>query len=155
MTSGRRQTVVAVLLAVVLGVGAFWAARYWQAGKPAYQRLSGPADCRLEAGPCEAVLASGEVRASIDPLGIPLMTTLTLAVDLDAIDAENVIVDIRGLNMDMGLNRTRLARDAAGTWRGETILPVCSQRRMEWEAAVQIDGAARIEVPFRFHTVRP
>ena len=65
------------------------------------------------------------------------------------------MVEIRGLNMEMGLNRTQLTPIGEGSWAGETILPVCSQRRMEWEAAVQLDLEQRYELPFLFHTTRP
>jgi hypothetical protein len=56
--------------------------------------------------------------------------------------------------MDMGLNRTLLQGIQDGRWEGETILPICSQRRMQWEAAVRLDGDGRFEVPFVFDTRR-
>ena len=83
------------------------------------------------------------------------MKPLRITADVEGLAVQNVHVEIRGLNMDMGLNRTRLEETAQGHWEGETILPVCSQRRMEWEAAVRLDADRRVEVPFVFHTVRP
>jgi hypothetical protein len=92
---------------------------------------------------------------SISPGEIPLMKPLKLAVITEGLAPETMVVEIRGLNMEMGLNRTQLTPIAEGGWAGETILPVCSQRRMEWEAALQLDLDRRYEVPFRFHTTRP
>lgn len=83
------------------------------------------------------------------------MKTLELEVATKGLDVRAATVEIRGLNMDMGLNRTLLSREADGLWRGETILPICSQRRMKWEAAVQLDAGQGLEVPFAFHTTRP
>ena len=103
---------------------------------------------------CQPV-AGTPVRLAISPDSIPLMQTLSLEFDAGALAPTMVAVDIRGLNMDMGLNRTVLARSDDGRWLGETILPVCSQRRMEWEAAVQIETDRRLEVPFLFSTLRP
>ncbi len=140
---------------VALAGAGFVAARYWQSQQAVYQRTEGPRDCFLHDGPCEQPVAGTPVRLAISPNSIPLMQTLTLEFDAGVLAPTGVAVDIRGLNMDMGLNRTVLARSEDGRWRGETILPVCSQRRMEWEAAVQIETDQRFEVPFLFSTVRP
>jgi len=43
----------------------------------------------------------------------------------------------------------------SGVWTGETILPICSQREMKWEAAVRLDADSRSEIPFLFRTSRP
>lgn len=148
-----------IVLVAVLSTGLAWlgftAARHWQAQPVSYARPAGLAACRLEAGACRQALGDAAVALRILPGEIPLMETLSLEVELAAIDAAAVRIDIRGVNMDMGLNRTRLVRSEDGSWRGQTILPVCSQRRMEWEAAVLIDGDRPLSVPFLFSTTRP
>ena len=86
-----------------------------------------------------------------------MMKTLELEVRTRGLKIDGVVVDIRGLNMDMGLNRTELSPDAAGGWSGRAVLPVCSRSRMEWEAQVRLrDPGAAFEwlVPFRFDTRR-
>jgi hypothetical protein len=151
LTQGLLGLVVALALATMGYLGA----RYWQDAQGRYERLDAPQDCDLRAGPCQKAVGDGGVSLALSPADIPLMTTLTLQVELESLEAQAVRVDIRGLNMDMGLNRTRLRRVADGSWQGETVLPVCSQRRMEWEAAVLIEGPERLEVPFPFYTTRP
>lgn len=146
--------VVVVALAVLM-LTAFVLARKWQSADTAYQRLEAPADCDLRAGPCRQRVADGEVQLTLSPAAIPLMQTLSVSVVTSGLQAERVTVEIRGLNMDMGLNRTRLEQVGSGAWAGETILPICSQRRMEWEAAVRVDGLGRFEIPFPFATTRP
>jgi hypothetical protein len=149
------RIVLVAIAAVGLAWLAFIAARHWPAQPTAYPRPDGVAGCQLEAGACRQQIGAASVGMRIRPGKIPLMETLSVTVQLEAIDATGVLVDIKGLNMDMGLNRIRLSRSNAGEWRGETILPVCSQRRMEWEAAVLIDGKRPMAVPFLFSTTRP
>lgn len=154
MNPAIRGLLTLAVFAALAGAG-FFGARYWQNQQAVYQRMDGPADCFLQDGPCAQPVAGTPVRLAISPDSIPLMQTLSLEFDAGALAPTMVAVDIRGLNMDMGLNRTVLARSDDGRWLGETILPVCSQRRMEWEAAVQIETDRRFEVPFLFSTLRP
>ena len=144
-----------LLGAVLMAAVAYGVARHWLAGQPSYARVALVQDCDLRAGACRAEVDDGGVVLAISPTDIPLMQPLTLMVGSEGLEVSEVVVEIRGRNMDMGLNRTRLQRTADGRWHGETILPICSQRRMEWEAAVRLDGATRLEVPFAFHTERP
>ena len=154
MTPTIRGVLTFALFALLVGAS-FFAARFWLCQQSVYKRRVGPIDCFLQNGACEQLVDGVPVRLHITPETIPLMQTLTLEVDVGDRVPSQVAVDIRGLNMDMGLNRTVLALSEEGVWRGETILPVCSQRRMEWEAAVQVEIDERLEVPFLFSTVRP
>jgi hypothetical protein len=153
--SSRVPSILAVVGAVALGGLAFWGARNWLPAGSGYERLALSSPCDLRSGPCEHRLDAGGIQFAISPTDLPLMQTLTLDVRLDGIDADRVQVSVRGLNMDMGLNLTELKQVEPGSWRGETILPICSQRRMEWEAAVLLDADPPLEVAFPFHTERP
>lgn len=154
MKSQRNGIVIAALL-IALAAGSFFVARTWQAPSVSYERLPAAEGCDLRGGPCSLIRGQGRMTFSVLPSEIPLMETLSLLVEISGFDVDGVKVDIRGLNMDMGLNRTVLEQTKKGTWEGETILPLCSQRRMEWEAVVQLDSAERVEVPFPFVTDRP
>lgn len=154
MTQGVRS----LLMMMVFGgmaLLAYLGAQHWQQARQVYQRDPGIAGCELAQGVCSQPVAATAVTLRITPAEIPLMQTLRLIVDTGTLDAARVAVDIRGLNMEMGQNRTVLNRREDGLWIGETILPICSQRRMEWEAAVQLDGDVSIELPFLFATTRP
>lgn len=141
-----------VLLMTAAG---YFAARYWQSLQLPYTRLASVAGCDLHAGPCRRPLAGGTLTFAITPREIPLMQPLRLMVEAADPAVRAVAVEIRGLNMDMGLNRTALVQVAPGRWEGETILPVCSRREMSWEAAVRLEADERLEVPFAFRTTRP
>jgi len=145
-------TLVGLLLLVAL---AYYGGRAWQSSQAAYTRIAPTPACDLRAGPCRQAVAGGHISLAITPHEIPLMQPLRLVLETKGLTVRGVEVEIRGLNMDMGLNRTVLVQTADGHWEGETILPVCSQRTMEWEAAVRLDSAGRVEVPFVFHTTRP
>jgi hypothetical protein len=141
---------------VLLALLAFHLTRSWQAQEPQYDRVALPGGCDLRLGPCRQRVGGRLLAFSITPTTIPLMQPLKLLVEVDGPAVQRVSVEIRGLNMDMGLNRNRLVQARRGLWEGETILPVCSQRTMRWEAAVRVDGGdGRFEVPFLFHTRRP
>ena len=151
----KTRVVTAVLVFALVAGAAFFAARHWQAARQGHIRVEAPVDCDLRKAPCRQAFGGGSVTFSISPRQIPLMQTLSLRVSAEGVAIDEVVVEIRGLNMAMGLNRTGLTRAAEGYWSGETILPVCSQRTMAWEAAVQLHGEARYEVPFLFQTTRP
>lgn len=151
----KTRVVMAVLAFALIAGGAFFSARYWQSAREGHIRVAPPVDCDLRVAPCRQALAGGWVTFSISPREIPLMQTLGLLVSTEGVAIDAVVVEIRGLNMAMGLNRTGLIQAGEGLWSGETILPLCSQRAMEWEAAVQLHGKARYEVPFLFYTTRP
>lgn len=81
---------------------------------------------------------------------------MQLEVRLEGVQASNVEVDFSGVEMNMGLNRTSLSRNASGVFSGNAMLPVCVWDAMEWEAQVLIESRqGLISVPFRFITVRP
>lgn len=91
---------------------------------------------------------------SISPDNIPLMQRLTLTVEVEGLAFNEAWVEIRGIDMDMGQNRTRLRNVDRATWVGETILPICSRRHMRWEAVIRFGEELNIEIPFRFATQR-
>jgi hypothetical protein len=93
---------------------------------------------------------------SINPTTIPLLKPLTLDVQLEGFTANKVMVDIIGLNMDMGYNRPQLSIKNSQHFSGSTTLPVCTLDRMEWEARVIIEtpDSGNYLIPFRFYTER-
>ncbi len=76
-----------------------------------------------------------------------------LAVDDSVLQPSHL--DITGINMAMGLNRVLLLQQERPlTWRGETILPLCTQRQMQWQAQVVLKGGGNIyhlNYPFSTH----
>lgn len=66
-------------------------------------------------------------------------------------DAARVELRFVMRDMDMGLNRYRLAYAPDGVWLGQATLPMCTSRRTDWIAQLEIrDGGRRwtAELPF-------
>lgn len=140
-------------VAVLAGM-AYLVARAWPQLFPERVVLAPDPACDLRVGPCERALpGGGRLRFAVSPAGLPLMEPLALEVTLDQVAARGVQVDISGLNMDMGPNRTRLQPEGPGRWVGTTVLPACSSRVMEWDAAVWLELPTGVwAVPHRFAT---
>ena len=151
---GRAGAFLSFVALVVLAGGSFLLARHWQAGETEFRRLNPEAGCEIQAGRCRQPVPGGSVRLAIDPPEIPIMQTLDLRVEVEGLEPRAVAVEIHGLNMDMGLNRTLLQPAGAGVWSGQTILPICTLRRMGWEAVVRLENGEAVEVAYLFSTWR-
>ena len=109
-------------------------------------------DCDLRQGPCVTQIPDGgSVQFSINPRNIPPLKELQLEVVTQGLDTRGVEVDFSGIDMNMGFNRPKLTREAAGLFRGKGLLPVCVRSSMEWESKVLVQtDEGIVAVPFRF-----
>jgi len=151
------QTVRLLVIFALLAAVGYFAAREWR-GTPAEAVIIDAAEgCDIAVGSCVTELPDGgELLFEITPRPIPLMQPLSVVARVSDSRLQPSRLDITGLNMEMGLNRTKLVLQQAGQWQGETILPICSQRRMHWQAALLLNGADRqFRLIYRFHTLRP
>jgi len=114
-------------------------------------------DCDLRQQACNSAFSDEKVvRFSLSPSDIPLLKPLQATVELKGIQAEKVVIDVIGLNMDMGYNRPQLANNGDNTYIASLILPVCTLERMEWEARIIVytPDDEVLMAPFRFYTFR-
>lgn len=81
----------------------------------------------------ELWLTLGEEPVPLDPLDID--------VRVQGIEAERVVVDFIGRNMNMGINRFVLSDQGNGHFKGQGQLGVCSVDEMPWRAQVLIETA--------------
>jgi len=112
--------------------------------------------CDLRNGMCTAHLPKeGEVSFVITPQNIPLLQPLTLEVLTKGINASTVEVDIMGLEMDMGYNRTTLNAETNHHFKGKTTIPICIRNKMNWQANVLLQtNQGLISVIFHFETLK-
>lgn len=138
------------LLVALLFAGAWWWARVQQ---PVTTPIAVPADCDLAAGRCHLVLPSGApLVVGLTPTPPSVMKPLTLSLATDQ-DTHAAWADVTGLGMDMGLTRTELAPAADGLWKGQLVLPLCTNAVMHWEARLYVQRKSGVlAVPLRFHT---
>lgn len=108
--------------------------------------------CDLHRTACGASLpGGGRLQLAITPRPIPMVKPLRVEVRLEGVDASHVEIDFAGVDMNMGLNRQVLSKQADGSFAGEATLPVCVTGWMDWQATVIAETAGqRVAVPFRF-----
>jgi len=105
--------------------------------------------CRARGDDLELELRLGPPVRPMETFDIQLRR-LHGRLDTDA----QVTVEFQMRDMEMGLNRYRLAADAGdagGVWRGQAVLPICSAGRSDWFAQVEISASGqhwRAELPF-------
>jgi hypothetical protein len=113
--------------------------------------------CLLNDGRCSATLPGGATASfAITPQPIVATTPLQLSLQLEGLTANSVEVHFRGESMNMGLSQFTLTPQAAGSFGGEAILPVCVRNSMIWIADVLVaTPQGRVAFPFRFESVHP
>jgi hypothetical protein len=55
--------------------------------------------------------------------------------------AKKISLSWQMLAMEMGSNRYKMLSDDQQHWRAETMLPICSQQRLDWLLTLHIDQA--------------
>jgi hypothetical protein len=150
------RSLLYALVLVGLAVAGYFGARHWQS-VPGAQLLNDGASCNLGDAACRhATPDGGMLLLDISPRPVPLMQAVGVSVRATDTSLVPAYVEITGLNMEMGVNRVPLRRDADGTWVGETIIPVCSQRHMQWQAALFLkDEGGLYRLNDEFDTLRP
>lgn len=100
-----------------------------------------PLPCNLHQGVCIASSGKQLLQLSLTPGPLVSMQPLDIEVRLQHIDARQVMLDLQGVEMYMGLNQTQLQQDPERPeiWRGTTELAVCTTGEMTWRASVYID----------------
>ena len=149
------RNLLLVLTLLLLGLGGYFGARHF-AGSPSVPVLNRDAPCDLGAGPCRHALpGGGHLELALSPRPVPLMQRVRVTVRIEGGDWRPERGLITGLNMRMAPNPVSLAPAGPGRWEGETILPVCSQRRMHWRFALFLEGkGGRRQIHDEFHTSR-
>lgn len=151
-----RNLVLGIVFVFLAFLGYFIASE-WRASSSEGMEIATAGDCDLSAQPCHAVLPDGgRLTLSIAPRPIPLMQPLAVEIRVENSQLQPTSLDITGLNMEMGLNRTELSGSGDGRWSGETLLPICSQRQMHWQASLSLrDASQQYRLVYAFFTLRP
>ena len=102
-----------------------------------------PLPCDLHQGPCIASSGKQVLQLRLTPGPLVSMQPLNIEVRLQHFDARQVMLDLQGIEMYMGLNQTQLQQDPErpDIWHGTTELAVCTTGEMTWRATLYIDSA--------------
>ncbi|MFK5984071.1 MAG: hypothetical protein QM479_01415 [Pseudomonadota bacterium] len=111
-------------------------------------------NCDLNLQQCQSKIQNvGEVNFSILPTPIPLVSDLSLSVNTDIKNIKQVVVDFKGIDMEMGPNKVILKQQADGSYTGKGMLPVCIRYSMNWKASVYIESSEGLYMaPYLFET---
>ncbi|MDR5861761.1 hypothetical protein QC758_02120 [Halomonas campisalis] len=152
---GLRLMMLATLITLVVAL--WYLVNYSVRGGDDVRWFPEETGCDLSHGPCRALLgeeggltldlgADGEIRA---------LEILPVTVALEGIQADSVVVDFIGRDMDMGLHRYPLTRQADGRFQGEGQIPICTEAVMPWRARVIVtSGEERLGSGFNFEVER-
>ena len=113
--------------------------------------------CDVHTSTCEARFNNGgRLLFSMSPKPIKPLVPLDLQVQLSNLEAQQVLVDFKGIGIEMGFYRPELNRNKDGNYSGVGSLSVCTLDKMLWQATVIVktENGAMI-APFRFEVEQP
>lgn len=107
--------------------------------------LAGDSDCNPLNEPCtvqgEDIAITLQLKGQVQPL-----QAFYFEVDVEganSVTAEEVSIRFDMKDMSMGYNRFEATRQTENIWRGQTILPLCTQGRQDWQVTVSVLGNSR------------
>lgn len=94
-----------------------------------------------------------DIEFDIQPKPIQQLVPIHLRVTTGSMPVTQISVEIRGYNMDMGKNITRLQAKHTGIYTGVTHLSMCIRNKMVWQAVIKITSKGILyKIPVRFIT---
>jgi len=156
MSPGLRRRLFITGAVIAVAASGYAGFRLWQWQQPP-QIVHGAVarDCDLNRTPCEASFpGGGRLRVSVTPRPIPLITPVTVEVQLIGLRADSVQIDLNSPDMNMGYNRHVLVPRSDGVFVGRTVLPVCVRDRMTWQLQATVrTPSGPVGATFEFETV--
>ena len=145
----RRGDLALAALVLALAAGSYGAARYFTSHGAINLPLS---SCDLNQQACRVDLPEGgSIEVSIEPRPAPTLAPMNVRVQVAGRSLHSVKVNIAGADMEMGRNQVQLQGLGNGLFAGPVTLPVCTTRRMLWQATLYLDSEQGvIAAPFRF-----
>jgi hypothetical protein len=110
-------------------------------------------DCSLNNGECVAKQDQQEIALEIKSETIRSATPMLFEVTLNNIKANQVMLDLKGKEMFMGLNQVMLEPVSGdpNRWQGEVTLAVCTTGEMVWVSSVVLEkDGKKTQADFEF-----
>jgi hypothetical protein len=110
--------------------------------------------CDLNYNECSSLIENtGQITFSMMPRPIPLVSKLSLTVKTNLKNIKQIMIDFKGIDMEMGPNLVILKQNNDGDFVGEGMLPVCIRQSMNWKALVYVDTSSGLYLaPYVFET---
>lgn len=109
--------------------------------------------CDVALSACVANVPGGTVRLEFLTHPVPLVKPFRVALTTQGISPDRIEIDLAGMEMDMGPNRTafRSTGTGSGSHGAETSLPACVAGAMKWRATIILyTGHQRTVIPYEF-----
>lgn len=91
------------------------------------------AECDLQVDRCSIEFSDGtNITLQITPKPISALVPLTFTVSTSNDEITDLVIQVTGTNMDMGNTRFPIPKTATQQFKGEGILPICTQSTMLW-----------------------
>ncbi|WP_415896451.1 hypothetical protein ACMXYX_10460 [Neptuniibacter sp. QD72_48] len=148
-TQGRNTLPLQILIifVIIIGLGSvIYLPQLLQETPPHTRQLLTAPECDLHQGKCLAADDNLQVELSIVAEEISSSKPLLFDVTIENIAAEQVLVDLQGKSMYMGINQTLLTK-IPGTdnrWQGSITLPICTTGKMTWVSSIKIEEQGQI-----------
>lgn len=100
--------------------------------------------CDLHQQRCTVQIGEATLSLEIQPRPIQSMTPFNYYVQIDGVEASNVLINLQGSEMFMGINQTALTavKGQPGTFTGSGQLAVCTTGEMLWRLTVAAETTA-------------
>jgi len=111
------------------------------------------ARCDLNQADCETNLPGvGAIIFSIQPRPIMGVSPLQFRVQTQGLVLRHAVLELSGVDMNMGLTRLAMHADETGRYVADGSLSVCVRDQMQWRAELWLDTRSRglIKVPYIF-----
>ena len=140
-TKGRSSRLLKVgfILVTILGLGsAIYLPQLLQDSPPQSRVLQAAPECELSQKFCIAKRDKQQIQVKIISPIISSASPLLFEVRLTNVEADQVMLDLKGRDMYMGLNQVMLNKVPGTTdrWQGETTLAVCTTGKMTWVTSI-------------------
>ncbi|UTW04469.1 hypothetical protein KDX31_05545 [Amphritea atlantica] len=101
-------------------------------------------NCDLNSQSCTVDMGEVSLTLDIQPRPVRSMAPLNYRVSIDGASASNVVINLQGSEMYMGINQTQLTavESQPGFFSGKGELAVCTTGEMLWRLTVSAETAA-------------
>lgn len=144
-----------IMLAIVLSLNALSGCSHEGNNDP-IQQWPLNQTCNLHKSACITQHDKQKVILDIYPKPIPIARMFKVRVKLENLYAENIQLDIAGVNMYMGYNRVTLrpVLGQPGLYEGQSMLAFCTNKTMQWQFTVMIKTTdhKKVQAPFYLET---
>ncbi|WP_415891848.1 hypothetical protein ACMXYN_10920 [Neptuniibacter sp. PT8_73] len=148
-TQGRNTLPLQILIifVIIIGLGSvIYVPQLLQETPPHTRQLLTAPECDLHQSKCTAAIEDQQVELSIIAEEISSSKPLLFDVTIENIAAEQVLIDLQGKSMYMGVNQTLLTKIPGTTnrWQGNITLPICTTGKMTWISSIKIEEQGQV-----------